>query len=366
MKGQADHSIGRLRHGVFLVILLRVVGTVVALAGTLVGIFLFSNADRSEKSEPLFAFGVIFLIAVAWGLGAGLWTLAQILQPRRAEAGSIGEPSRQVDVKAGRDTSRQDTQLLGRILETLNEINATILLSPEQREIERRRRQRGEANEIASGVESDLDAEDFERANDGLGLLRKVYPGHPRCDELQARLDKVRAAALARQLEEKKKLVADLMAVAEFTRAKEVARELLREQPASVEAIALLDRVKREADTFFQEQRRRMYGQIEQHVEARKWPEAVASARRFLDAFPETREAQLVCAQMPTLEENARIAEVRTLRDEIRSLLERHRYSEAMELAGDVVERFPGTAAAEELRKQMPRLEKLAGDGGKA
>jgi hypothetical protein len=63
---------------------------------------------------------------------------------------------------------------------------------------------------------------------------------------------------------------------------------------------------------------------------------------------------------MPTLVDNARLQEVRQLRDRFLEMIERRQYAEAVDLARHVVEHYPETAAAEELRDKMPRLEKLA------
>jgi len=65
---------------------------------------------------------------------------------------------------------------------------------------------------------------------------------------------------------------------------------------------------------------------------------------------------------MTTLEENAQIEEVRELRDRIRDLINAQRFGEAHKLALDVVLRFPQTAAAEELRPQLDRLARKAGE----
>jgi len=44
-------------------------------------------------------------------------------------------------------------------------------------------------------------------------------------------------------------------------------------------------------------------------------------------------------------------------------MIERKRFAEALEVARQVVERYPETAVAEELRQQMPRLVERAASG---
>ena len=64
---------------------------------------------------------------------------------------------------------------------------------------------------------------------------------------------------------------------------------------------------------------------------------------------------------LSTIQDNARLEEVRELRDQIRDLIERRRYADAIEYAQDLIQRFPDTKAAEELGRQMARLRELAG-----
>jgi hypothetical protein len=67
---------------------------------------------------------------------------------------------------------------------------------------------------------------------------------------------------------------------------------------------------------------------------------------------------------MTTLEQNARIEEVRQLRDEMRDMIERRRYAEALEIAKDAMKRFPQSHFAVELKGQIARLRELAAGEG--
>jgi outer membrane protein assembly factor BamD (BamD/ComL family) len=103
-----------------------------------------------------------------------------------------------------------------------------------------------------------------------------------------------------------------------------------------------------------------MYNEVVRLAEARQWRQALKAARQYVQAFPSGAGADAVGAMLATMEDNARIEEVRELRDHIRDLLERRRYAEAVECARDVIERFPDTRAAEDLGRQMNRLRELA------
>ena len=150
------------------------------------------------------------------------------------------------------------------------------------------------------------------------------------------------------------------MAASNFAGARNLAESLLEKYPDSATAVEMLTRVRREQDAFASEQRSRMYRKIEKDASDRHWHSALEAARKFLDAWPDSTEADAVRVQLSTIADNARIEEVRSLRDQIRDMIARRRFAEAVELAGDVIERFPETAAAIELTEQMSRLQERA------
>ncbi|MFW6133895.1 MAG: hypothetical protein ACOC8F_08365 [Planctomycetota bacterium] len=152
----------------------------------------------------------------------------------------------------------------------------------------------------------------------------------------------------------------DLMAAAQFDEARRVARDLAASYPDVPEAQRLVQRVRREARSFTIEQRRRLYQEADRMAELRRWRAAVAAGRRLLEQYPNSSEADAVAEKMDTLEVNARLEEARELRDRLRDMLSRRRYTEAVALAEDVLARFPETRIAGELREQMDRLRELS------
>ncbi len=61
---------------------------------------------------------------------------------------------------------------------------------------------------------------------------------------------------------------------------------------------------------------------------------------------------------MDTVRKNAHFEEARTLRDRIGDLIKRKRYSEAVEIAEDLIRRFPNTRVAKQLRALLPDLKR--------
>ena len=72
---------------------------------------------------------------------------------------------------------------------------------------------------------------------------------------------------------------------------------------------------------------------------------------------------RVVVATPAVLAKNARIETVREMRDRITDLIKRRRYNEAAQVARDVIDGFPETQAAVELRSQLPALVSKANAG---
>lgn len=347
-----------------------------SLFGLLGAVWVLASADWANGVT-----GAVLLAAGGYFLAGSfaavvLWALAWFVRRMRSfpsaegaalrpadRTGLEGEPPVRAEAK---DETQGDAELLQRIVAELSELNSNLLLTDEQREVKRRRLQAESSEKLIERIRAAIEGREFAEAERLLGCLIAEVPDEPRHAELVASIAEARADAYAEDVHETTRRAEDLMSVADFSLARQAAEQLLAKHPASVEAISLLDRVKREEGTLVAEQRRRFYGQIERHVSARKWRLAVEAATRFLNTYPASHEAELVRAQMHTLEENARIEEVRRMRDEIREMLARRRYGEALELARRVVERFPETTAATELREQLSRLKDLAADKGES
>jgi len=347
-----------------LVTCLLVLATAVAAAGVLGGLLwmLMAMHAQTVNGVTVLQAGGILLgsLCVAGGLWGFAWLVRHLtsgvqaapLLPRRPGPCPQEAPPPPADAKT--------PKLLQANLDELEEVNANLLLTPEQMEMKRRARQAELAERIAAEFDASLAEKDFGAAQKHLEHLSAEVPDFDRRTELADRLAAAREAAQAEDIQTARRRAEDLMAVASFEKALALAEELLAAHPSAPEAIGLLDRVRREQEAFTTEQRGRMYAEVEQFAAAKQWRKAVASGRRLMDAYPQSAEAETVAIQMGTLEDNARLEEVRDLRDRFRDLLERRRYVEAIDIARDLIERFPDTQAASDLKQQMPRLKELA------
>ena len=164
----------------------------------------------------------------------------------------------------------------------------------------------------------------------------------------------------ARNVAAGKRRVEDLMSIAQFLEAEQAAQELLSRYPGAPDAQGLLEAVRRESNAFRTEQQTRLYAELQKCAESRQWRRALDVATRLIERYPASRQARKASVQMDTITSNARIEEVRDLRDRFRNMMRRKRFDEAADIAADVVKRFPETHVAKELSGQIPNLRKRA------
>ena len=311
--------------------------------------WLCRNNYRRFQTERRIAMALESLGAPEQG-GEGEVAAALPVAPAKAEPAGGREP------QAGAADPR-----LRPILRQLRELNINILLTDAQREAKRRYFTERESTRLRERIAQAAAAGMADDAQGYLDELIRLAPDRPEIQPLREEVERARQEGEQHNLAEAAAQVENLMATGEFDGAAAVAEGLLARHPAAPAAISLLARVRREREAFVTERRSAMYQKIEHEATQRRWQAAKEAAEALLQAFPESPEADAVGAQMSTITDNARLEEVRKLRDTIADLIERRRYGEAGELSRELIDRFPDTAAAEDLRKQMPRLEELAG-----
>jgi len=279
----------------------------------------------------------------------------------RFEGSSSDKSGKGTGVSSGsRDSALSEAGLLSQILEKITELNSSLLLTEEdklrQKEIQRRAR----VDDLTNQINVAMEEKDYHRARDLHRTLMKEDPDSSQSEFLASRIEQSLGEDLASYVQQQIQCAEDMMSVSRFAEARQVAEMLINEYPESEEAKTLLERVDREADIFGQEKRKRLLSRIRRNGEERHWKLALDAARELVQKYPDSSEAEVVKSSMAMLVDNTRIEEVREFRDRIVDLMDRRRYAEALDLSTYVVNNYPETAAASELRTQMPHLRELA------
>ncbi len=209
-------------------------------------------------------------------------------------------------------------------------------------------------------VDDLLAAGEFHKAGELSATLRSRHPSDGRVTALPGRIESVRRRRESSDISEATQEVTDLISMSAWSQARQRAQFLQEQHPDSPEARHLMLRIERDYRQAQDEQQRRMYAEVQRFVTRRRWSEALAAAHTFIERFSGSDDAEALRMQIPTLETNAEIEARQQMEAQIMALAKHGRYIEATALAKRVIESYPDSPQADVLRRQIDRLEELA------
>lgn len=351
------------------------VGFALLAGAVLVVAFVRARQGQTPTVEhwPLLAMGIALIVLLLLAgmsifLAVGLRHLSTLQQAiarleqdvrvRSAEASktvpssTLGNPSTTPSTQ-----SSSEFREVARLLQEMRDL----LLLPED---ERRRRAIELAENDLARAESEVRyfiAEgDFPRAETAARQIAERRPDDPRADSLLQEIDVARQQREEADLAGITQEVNDLISMSAWSQARKMVQELQEKHPDNPEARQLMIRIEREYRIAQDEQRRRLYAEVQRFVSRKRWEEAKAAAYAFVERFAGSDDAEAVRLQLPTLELNAEIETRQRLEAEIMDLVKHGRYIDATGLARRVIEHYPDSPQADALRQQIGRLEELA------
>lgn len=242
----------------------------------------------------------------------------------------------------------------------LQQMRDNSLLSDEERTLKRQHAEDSEYAQAMEVIEALKGEGDFVRARQVVETFRSKYPASQRAQQLYQEHERNRERYESQDVHTITRQVEDLMSISAWPRARQVVQHLVERHPDSAESRQLLLRVEKEYTVFQAEQRRRMYAEVQRFVTQKRWEQAMVAAKTFVERFPGCSESEALLMQIPTLQNNAEIELRQEFEAKIMDFVRHGRYIEAVELARRLIEKYPGSPQAEALRNQLPRLEELA------
>jgi hypothetical protein len=246
------------------------------------------------------------------------------------------------------------------VRELLEEIRDYSLMTPEQKQgrwdrlLTHRRRDLGEI------VQDMLRQKKFVDALHELDRFEELYGRDEETVALRRKYDAARRTAERRDLAEALDAYVTLKAAREWDKARKMAEDLLSTYPQSLEIREWIGQINRDRDQVSAEHRARLVKEVQAHTGNREWRKALGVARTLLEEYPDSAEAAAVRGQMSTLDANAEIETRQQLENEIKDLIKRRKFGEALDLANQVITNYPESPQAEALRSQLPRLRQRA------
>ena len=347
-----------------------VVAGVVALGAAIARASGSTLSPVSQWPLLLIAAGVLVLAGMAVFLVVGIRHLMRLGEALAGLEREIGErritppapdsPAPTVLTNPATPSASPGSGDLSEVLHLLRELRELYLLPEDER---RRRAAELAENELAraeSEVHYFITEGDFARALSAARLIAARRPDDLRATELVQEVEAARQQREADDFAGITREINDLISMSAWSQARKLAQELQVKRPDDPEARQLMLRIEREYRISQDEQRRRLYAEVQRFVSRKRWEEAKAAANAFVERFAGSDDAEAVRLQMPTLELNAEIETRQRLEAEIMVLVKHGRYIDATALARRVIEQYPDSPQADALRQQIGRLEELA------
>ncbi len=258
-------------------------------------------------------------------------------------------------------TYAQSTTVNAVELRTLLEKIHEVLLLPEHERATRFKAmvEREFSRRLAT-VEHLIATNEFHQAREELLTLAERYGQDPRITEALNRLERAAESSRSSDTTRVMQFVKEVVAQGRWDEAERALTELARKYPTASEPAAMLERLKQERQKFEMLNRQRMHDEIQQFVNQKRWQEAMAATRKFLETFPAGPDTDALKGQLPTLEANAEIQARQTLERYIKQYIQKQQYWDALALARRILNDYPLSPQANALRGQIGRLEELA------
>ncbi len=275
-----------------------------------------------------------------------------VIQP--AKSGAADADQLEKDIK-------QIGLQISQMVKLLNDVNENILMDEQSKRKKFEFLVNQKIQSALSDVETLISNSEWAGARAILDTLIKKYP--EKSEELQEKLKRLedrRREAFNQELIKTRKLINDFIAISAWDKAMRQAEALLEKHPDAEEAKELVAQISQERQKFRAEQIKRMEADIQRSITRKRWNDALQIAQQLIDKYPDSPEAEILREKMDTLRANAEIEKRQQLEEQIKDLIKRRNFIQAVELGKYVIQEYPDSPQAQALREQMEKLQELA------
>jgi tetratricopeptide (TPR) repeat protein len=253
-----------------------------------------------------------------------------------------------------------DAPPLQKLVAMIEEVREISLMNEAQRQQLLQRRRQQKKLDCLRRAQAEIRIGHWAEAQKLIDQVAQDHAGDHDLQQVQDELRIARSAAQQEAVSRARSRVEDLMALGGWDEALEIAERLASDYPDSPDSRALLQRVARERELFRDNTAERIYREVKDHIEHRNWRRALAEAERLLEKFADHRRAARIREQIAVIRDNAQVEERQEHEQRIQDLIKARRLSEAIELAEQLIERYPGSPQARGLEEMLPRLRERA------
>ena len=247
------------------------------------------------------------------------------------------------------------------IVSLLSEIMENTLLGDDEKAAKRQSAKKQRQQALRREIEALTKAGKFREARERLEEFNLRYPDDPTLGELQTQLSEALRRHEQQEIASVTEQVQRYMGLGLWERALEAAVALAEQFPENPDAAKLPETVHLEQEAGFRAEQQRMYREIEHLVARKHWRQAVRAAENLVERHPESPEAARLRDQMEELRRNAAIAERKEWEARIAQHVQTGRHLEAYNLAVELMNKYPESPQAEDIRKRLDQLKSRAG-----
>jgi hypothetical protein len=285
-------------------------------------------------------------------------------QQREALAHNSGEAG-VADTVAGASPGASES--MQQVMTLLQEIRELSLLSESQKQERLADARQHRENFLLTEAQRLLELKEWTAAQSALSSLEREYPKSPNLEKMKSRLNAGKQEAQTGAIGPLRERVEDLMAVWAWDQAYAEAARFVEKFPDHAEGRDLLRRVMSERETYVESTANRLYEEIKRDIDRRMWRRALGSAVKLLECAPGHKRSAAIRGQLKTIRQNAEIEERQEQERRIEELIRGKQFFDAIDLAEDLLERFPNSPQAETLKNLLPKMRELAmGDEAEA
>jgi hypothetical protein len=253
-----------------------------------------------------------------------------------------------------------DSESMHQVLLLLQEIRELALLSDAQRQHRLEEALQHRRNYLVAEVSRLSELKEWSAAENAVAAVESEFPDDPILKDLRARVAAGRKIVERDSFSSVHDRVEDLMAVWAWDQAYTDAARFVENFPDHSEGRDLLARVMSEREAYVENAANLLYEEIRADIERRSYRRAMTNAVKLLECAPGHRRSAAIRPQLKTIRENAEIEERQEQERRIQDMIRSKQIPEAIDLAEDLLRRFPSSPQADSLQKLLPKMRELA------
>lgn len=266
----------------------------------------------------------------------------------------LGAPATTTPAQSVSDALPRETfERIGMLLEDIRELS---MMNDVQRQSAYRQHVELQKQEALGQVAKLISDQQWGQAHQLIQRMEAQFINDAQVAQARRQLDLARGAVVTEVYGQTSQRVESLMTGSSWDQALIVAQRFADDFPTHAGGQELLQRVVKERDLFRESAVGRLNHEIRAEIDNRNWRQALSLARNLIEMYADHPRTHLIRQQLKTIEDNAEIEERQEQEVRIQELLRARRFQEAIDLAEEMIDRYPNSPQAETLEKLLPQM----------